>query len=60
MLLVVIFAAAFIAVTTAGVIALLCAGIAREEADMSLGQEPATCASALTRRIVNLHGEFRP
>jgi hypothetical protein len=38
------------------VIALVRAGIAREESDGSLLRKPPTHAAALTRRIVGMHG----
>jgi hypothetical protein len=38
-----------------GVIAVLQAGIAREEADRSLLADPATCAASVTRRLVGLY-----
>jgi hypothetical protein len=37
------------------VIAMLQAGISREEADHSLLAEPATCAASVTRRLVGLY-----
>jgi hypothetical protein len=60
MLIIVLFITAILAAGTAGLIALVCAGIASEEADMSLRLGPSTRASALTRRIVGLHITFRP
>jgi hypothetical protein len=55
MITVVIVAIACPAGAIAGVIALLRAGIAREEADHSLLGDPATRATAATRRIVGLY-----
>lgn len=50
--------ATVLACATAGSIALLRAGIAREEADNSLFAGPRTRASALTRWIVDLKTEM--
>lgn len=60
MITVTIVAVAFIAGVVAGVIALLRAGIAREESDNSLRGEPATRASAVTRRMVSLYVRMPP
>lgn len=56
----VIVVGAFIAGVVVGVIALLRAGIAREESDQSLRGEPTTRASVVTRRIVGLHVRMPP
>lgn len=55
MITIVIAASAFLAGAIAGVIALLRAGIAREESDHSLLGDPATRATAATRRVVGLY-----
>jgi hypothetical protein len=55
MITIVIVASAFLAVVIVGVIALLRAGIAREESDRSLLGDPATLATAATRRVVGLY-----
>jgi hypothetical protein len=55
MITVAIVAVAFVAGAVAGVIALLRAGIAREESENSLRDEPPTRSSAVTRRIVGLY-----
>jgi hypothetical protein len=60
MLIIVFLVTAFFVAAIAALIVLLCAGIAREEADKSLGLEPATRTAAMTRRIVGAHGIFRP
>jgi hypothetical protein len=48
-------AGAFLAVVMAGGIALLRAGIAREESDHSLLSDPTTRAATATRRVVGLY-----
>jgi hypothetical protein len=55
MITVAIVAGAFIAGVLVGVIALLRAGIAREESGRSLRDEPPNRASAVTRRMVGLY-----
>jgi hypothetical protein len=55
MITVVIVASAFLAGVIAGVIVLLRSGIAREESDHSLLGDPATRATAATRRVVGLY-----
>jgi hypothetical protein len=55
MITIVIAASAFLAGVIAGVIALLRAGIAREESDHSLLDDPATRTTAATRRVVGLY-----
>jgi len=54
-IIIVIAAIAFLAGAIAGIIALLRAGIAREESDHSLRGEPATRAARATRRVVRLY-----
>jgi hypothetical protein len=58
MLILMLLITAIIAMAMAGLIALVCLGIGREEADYSLRFGPATRTSALARRIVGLHGTF--
>jgi hypothetical protein len=55
-----ILAVTLLAGALAGAIAMLRAGIAREESDKSLLGKPVTRASALTRWIVDLHTEPIP
>jgi hypothetical protein len=55
MITIVIVASAFLTGVIAGVIALLRAGIAREESDHSLLRDPTTRAAAATRRVVGLY-----
>jgi hypothetical protein len=55
MITIAIVAIAFIAGAIAGVIALLRAGIAREESENSLRDEPPTRTSAATRHLVGLY-----
>ena len=55
MITVAIVAGAFIAGVVVSTIALLRAGIAREESGRSLRDEPPTRASAVTRRMVGLY-----
>ena len=55
MIIIVIAAIAFVTGAIAGIIALLRAGIAREESDRSLRSEPATRAARATRRVVRLY-----
>jgi hypothetical protein len=59
MLIIVFLVAAIAAAATIGLIMLTVVGISREEADRSIQRGPATCASALTRRIVGLHSTIR-
>jgi hypothetical protein len=54
-IIIVIAAIAFVTGAIAGIIALLRAGIAREESDRSLRSEPATRAARATRRVVRLY-----
>ena len=56
MITIMILIATFIAGAIAGIIALLRLGIAREECDKSLLDEPPTRAAAATRRIVGWYG----
>lgn len=58
MIAVAILVCAFLAGAMAGVIVLLRAGIAREESDFSLRDEPSTRASAVTRRMVGLYARM--
>lgn len=55
MITVAIVVVAFIAGAAAGAIALVRAGIAREESENSLRDEPPTRTSAATRRMVGLY-----
>ena len=55
MIAVTMIAAAFLMCLLAGLVALLRAGIAREESDKSLRSEPATLAALLTRYVVGLY-----
>jgi hypothetical protein len=55
MITVVIIGAAILVLAVGGLIVILRAGIAREDADHSLRGEPVTLASAITRRLVGLH-----
>jgi len=55
MIAIIILAAAIVASILAGAVALVRAGIAREESDNSLRGEPPTLAAALTRRVVGLY-----
>jgi hypothetical protein len=55
MITVVILASAIPGAVIAGVIALLRAGIAREESDHSLLGDPTTRVTAATRRVVGLY-----
>jgi hypothetical protein len=54
-IIIVIAAIAFLTGAIVGIIALLRAGIAREESDHSLRGEPATRAARATRRVVRLY-----
>jgi hypothetical protein len=60
MIIIAIVVSAFIAGVIVGIIALLCAGIAREESKGSLRHGPPNQASAGTRRIVGLHVRMPP
>lgn len=55
MIIIAIVVGAFIAGVIVGIVALLRAGIAREESTGSLRDGPPNQASAVTRRIVGLH-----
>ena len=50
-----ILAAVVVASVLLAIVALLRAGIAREDSDYSLRSDPPTLAAALTRRIVGLY-----
>jgi hypothetical protein len=56
----ILLAAVSFASALAGVLALLRAGITREESDNSLRGKPATLAGALTRRMVGLYVRMPP
>jgi len=58
MIIITILAVAFIAGVIAGIVALLCASIAREDDDKSLMCRPPTRAAAATRRIIGWHGSM--
>jgi hypothetical protein len=60
MITIAIVVCAFIAGVIVGIIALLCAGIAREESNKSLRAGPPNQASSATRRIVGLHVRMPP
>lgn len=47
--------AAFLGCVMAGAVVFLRMGIHREESDNSLLDKPATCAAAVTRRVVGLY-----
>ncbi len=55
MIAITVLAAGFISGAIASAIALLRMGIAREESDNSLLDEPATRAATVTRRVVSLY-----
>jgi hypothetical protein len=55
MIIIAITVTAFLTGVIVGIIALLRAGIAREERDHSLRGEPATRAARATRRVVRLY-----
>jgi hypothetical protein len=56
MITITILAVTFIAGVIAGIIALLCASISREESGRSIQDKPPTRAAKATRRIVGWHG----
>jgi hypothetical protein len=56
MIITIILAVTFIAGVIAGIVALLCASIAREESGKSIQDDPPTRAARATRRIVGWHG----
>lgn len=58
MITIAILVVTFIAGAMAGAIALIRAGIAREETDYSLLRKPSTRAAAATRRIVDFRTEI--
>jgi hypothetical protein len=55
MIIITILVAALFGCLTAGVVALVRAGVAREESDRSLLRDPPTRAAAITRRLVGLY-----
>ncbi len=55
MIAIAVLTAAFLAGATASAIVLLRMGIAREESDNSLLDEPATRTTRVTRRVVSLY-----
>ena len=55
MIIMTILVAALFGILTAGVVALVRAGIAREESDRSLLCDPPTRAAAVARRVVGLY-----
>lgn len=55
MIITTILVAALFSSVTAGLVALVRAGIAREESDCSVLGEPSTRAAAVTRRVVGLY-----
>jgi hypothetical protein len=56
MILITILAVTFLAGVIAGIIALLCASIAREESRKSIQDEAPTRAARATRRVIGWHG----
>jgi hypothetical protein len=56
-MIVIVILAAALATGIAGVVALVCAGIAREERGRTLADRPASRTEAAARRIVGWHGE---
>jgi hypothetical protein len=55
MIIIAILVAALLGSLTAGVVALVRAGVAHEESDRSLLRDPPTRAAAVTRRLVGLY-----